>query len=65
MQGMRWGVRRKTRGKQMFIKFSGSALFSFAGAIVVSAAVLSGNFIAAFLLGVITVISVYALWVLE
>jgi hypothetical protein len=49
----------------MFIKFSGSILFSLAGAIVVSAAVLSGNFIAAFLLGVITVISVYALWILE
>lgn len=39
--------------------------FSLSGAVVVGAAVVSGNFLAAFLLGAITVISVAALWFLE
>jgi hypothetical protein len=47
----------------MIVKFSGSILFTFAGAIVVSAAVLSGNFGGALALGMITVIAIYALWI--
>jgi hypothetical protein len=47
----------------MIFKILGSFLFSLAGAIVVSAAVLSGNFGAVLALGMITVIAVYMLWI--
>lgn len=53
------------KGKKMIVKIFGSMALSLSGAVVVGAAVLSGNFLAAFLLGSITVMSVSALWILE
>ena len=65
MQGMRWGVRCKTRGKQMFIKFTGSIGFILIGAMMEIACIHAGNIVAALVMGIVTIAAVGAVWFTE